>query len=56
MGKIFSKVVTLKNCLEMRVNIKIDLRGIVCKEGNSRTTRDGLIGLSRTAVLGVTSA
>jgi len=37
MGKNFCKVVTLKNCLEMRENIKIDLKGIVCKEGNSRT-------------------
>jgi hypothetical protein len=37
MGKTFCKVVTSKNCLETRENIKTDLRGILCKEGNSRT-------------------
>jgi hypothetical protein len=36
-GKTFCKVVTFKNCWEVRGNIKIDLRGIVCKERNSRT-------------------
>jgi len=37
MGKNVCKVVTLKNCLEMRENTKIDLREIVCTVGNSRT-------------------
>jgi hypothetical protein len=54
MGKTFRKVVTLKNCLEMRE--RWILEELFVKKEILEPTQDGLIGLSRTAVLGVTSA